>query len=430
LKSILFFPTRYFPAISGAELYIQRLAEIFKSRYTFQVKILTSNAVDFSALRSSNGRTIENSNKFFTSVNNLEISRLPINYDLGLEQKLRKVQEIEEFKLLGISTSTLKKFLRKGPFLDEIDDFFTSKCCNHYDIIHTTFYPYYNLILSLIIAKRLNVPAICTPFFHFSNPRYLDPEMLAILKNFDLLIACTAIEKQKLQSLLDISDDKIRIIPMGVDFAAFNNMEKKKLQFNFKHHYFQKKERKYKMVLFCGYKNFEKGAISILRTIPKIINRFKKVYFVFIGPSTIAYNRELSKIRKMKNVRIINLSPDNLTGYLDRKKISAFRNCEIFLMPSRSDAFGISFLEAWAAGKPVIGARIGATPEVIRDEVDGLLVKFNDTKEICRAVITLLKNKRLRNKLGAAGKERVSQNYTWEKIVEKTYEIYSELEKR
>ena len=184
------------------------------------------------------------------------------------------------------------------------------------------------------------------------------------------------------------------------------------------------------MVLFCGYKNFEKGAISILRTIPKIINRFKKVYFVFIGPSTIAYNRELSKIRKMKNVRIINLSPDNLTGYLDRKKISAFRNCEIFLMPSRSDAFGISFLEAWAAGKPVIGARIGATPEVIRDEVDGLLVKFNDTKEICRAVITLLKNKRLRNKLGAAGKERVSQNYTWEKIVEKTYEIYSELEKR
>ena len=48
-------------------------------------------------------------------------------------------------------------------------------------------------------------------------------------------------------------------------------------------------------------------------------------------------------------------------------------------MPSRSDAFGISFLEAWSAGNPVIGARIGATPEVIRQDVDGLLAIGDET---------------------------------------------------
>ena len=59
-----------------------------------------------------------------------------------------------------------------------------------------------------------------------------------------------------------------------------------------------------------------------------------------------------------------------MTGYYDKKKIAAFKEADLYLMPSRSDAFGISFLEAWSAGKPVIGARIGATPEVIRENID------------------------------------------------------------
>lgn len=427
MNRILFFPTRYFPSLSGAEFYIQRLAEILKSKYNSKVKILTSNAIDFNALRSSNGKIINNDHKYFKNVNNIEICRLPINYDLSIEQKIKNLRKIEEFKFLDISNDVLKKFLLNGPYLEGIDDHLAKNYLNNYDIIHTTFYPYFNLILSLILAKRLNIPAICTPFFHFSNPRYLDREMLAILKAFDLLTACTHMEKKKLQRLLGIPSNKIRVIPMGVDYSVFNNLNNKKHEFNFKNHYFHKKERKHKMILFCGYKNFEKGAISILKTIPKIINRYKKVYFIFIGPSTIAFNRELSKIRKIKKVRIINLSPDNLTGYLDKKKISAFKTADIYIMPSRSDAFGIAFLEAWAASKPVIGANIGATPEVIRNNIDGLLVKFNDSDDICKAVITLLKNRRLRNKLGAAGNDKVLQHYTWEKVVKKTFDIYSEL---
>ena len=68
------------------------------------------------------------------------------------------------------------------------------------------------------------------------------------------------------------------------------------------------------MVLFCGYKNYEKGAISLMKAIPHVIKKIKKVYFIFIGPSTQAYNREYSKINKMKDVRIINFTPDNLDG--------------------------------------------------------------------------------------------------------------------
>lgn len=430
MKRILFFPTRYFPAISGAELYIQRLAETFNKQYNLNVDVVTSNAVDFNALRSSSGRLIKSSSRYYSLVNNIKISRFPINYEISEQEKLKQIQRIGEFRLLKLTNETLKKFLRNGPFFDNLDTLFENNRFNNYDIVHTTFFPYFNLILSLILAKRLNIPAICTPFFHFSNPRYLDPDLLGVLKAFDLLIACTAIEKKKLQKLSKIPSEKIRVIPMGVNFDAFNGSKNNQLQFDFKKHYFQKKEDKFKMILFCGYKNFEKGAISILKTIPYIINKYRKVYFVFIGPSTTAFNRELSKIHKMNFRRIINLTPDNLTGYLDKKKISAFRKCDVYLMPSRSDAFGISFLEAWAAGKPVIGASIGATPEVIRDKFDGLLVKFNDPDDISKSVIKLLKNKKLRNKLGAAGKDKVINNYTWEKVAQQTYDVYSELKSR
>ena len=126
-------------------------------------------------------------------------------------------------------------------------------------------------------------------------------------------------------------------------------------------------------------------------------------------------------------MRIINFTPENLTGYYDKKKIAAFKETDVFLMPSRSDAFGIAFLEAWASKKPVIGANIGATPEVIKDNIDGLLVEFDNPREIAEKVIYLLKKKNIRRKLGTQGENKVIKNYTWEHVVDKTVNLYKEL---
>ena len=83
-----------------------------------------------------------------------------------------------------------------------------------------------------------------------------------------------------------------------------------------------------------------------------------------------------------------------MTGYYDKKKLAVFKETDVYCMPSRSDAFGIAFLEAWAAGKPVIGANIGATPEVINNNIDGYLVDFDNPHDIAEKVVKLLKKKR------------------------------------
>ena len=407
---------------------MQRIAEILKKKYNYLVDIFTSNAIDFKSLRNILGKNLNNKNKYFSNVNGMDVQRFQINYDKEIPEKLKIIKELNELEFLDISDECLLKIIQNGPFLEEIiDKIKNHSISNDYDLVHSTFFPYFNLLLGLLIGNQIKKPTICTPFFHFSNPRYMDDSLIEILRNYDFIIACTNIEKKYLTEKYGINQEKIKVIPMGVDYDEFNKVYKTKYHgYSFKKK-FLKNDSKFNMVLYCGYKNYEKGAISVLKAIPFIIEKIKKIYFVFIGPSTNAFNRELSKIKKMSNVRILNFTPDNLTGYFDKKKITAFNETDIYLMPSRTDAFGISFLEAWAAGRPVIGANVGATPEVIRKDIDGLLVEFDNYKDIANKVIKLLKNKRLRKKMGNQGRERVMRNYTWDIIAKQTHDTYIKL---
>jgi glycosyltransferase involved in cell wall biosynthesis len=404
------------------------MADIFTAKYDYNIEIFTSNALDFKALRDSRGKIVDQNNKFYNRVNNLVVKRFPVNYDISDEEILCELKTIPAFNSLNLTEICVKSFIKNGPYLGDLIDSFIQKQNLHYDLIHATFYPYFNILMSLIIGTYMNIPKVCTPFFHFTNPRYLDSKLIEVLRKFDLLIACTNIEKMVLVEKFKIPKDNIKVIPMGVDYDRFKRSYNDPSENRyFKQSFFNNREIKYKLILFCGYKNYEKGAISILKAIPLILKEIKRVYFVFIGPSTKAFNYESSKIQKIKGARIINLTPDNLTGYFDKKKIAAFREADLYLMPSRSDAFGISFLEAWATGNPVIGARIGATPEVIEENVDGLLVEFDDPKDIAHKVVKLLKNKKLRRNLGRAGQIKVSQNYTWDIIARKTHNTYQNL---
>ncbi|MHA1764057.1 MAG: glycosyltransferase, partial [Promethearchaeota archaeon] len=222
LKRILFFPTRYFPSISGAEFYMQRMAEIFIQTHSVEVGVFTSNAVDFKALREPTGKTISEQNKYFFKVNDVPIVRFKVEYNKTTEDKIKELRQFSCYRSLEMEDHQTSKFLKNGPHLpfnSLVERIGNAKP----DLIHTTFFPYFNLILALMLGNEFGVPTACTPFFHFSNPRYLDEHLLTLLKKFDLLIACTHLEKEKLISLLNISQTKIKVISMGVDYHYFSN---------------------------------------------------------------------------------------------------------------------------------------------------------------------------------------------------------------
>jgi glycosyltransferase involved in cell wall biosynthesis len=286
------------------------------------------------------------------------------------------------------------------------------------EVIHCSYLPYSNLLYSLIIAHYFEIPSIVTPFLHDSNLRYKNQKIFKILNKFDKIIACTNHEK-KLYISNGIEEKKIFVLPMGVDINRF--------QKDCRSDFLKNNSINPPILLFCGHKNYEKGALTILKTIPFIIKEYPNISFIFIGSPTKAFNYNLANIKKKyPALQIINISPDNLSGVFDPKKIGAFQLADIFCMPSRSDAYGIVYLEAWACKKPVIGVDNDSMREVIENEKDGILVKFDDIEDLKNAIINLLKNPKKREEMGKKGFYKVSNFNNWNEIAMKTKKIYTQ----
>jgi glycosyltransferase involved in cell wall biosynthesis len=114
----------------------------------------------------------------------------------------------------------------------------------------------------------------------------------------------------------------------------------------------------------------------------------------------------------------------------DQVKRDALAAADLFVMPSRTDSFGIAYLEAWCYGLPVVGARAGGVPDVIDDGHDGLLAPFGDLDAIAGAISRLLHDRDLAQQLGAAGHAKVLRELTWDQIYAKVRSVYDEVTQR
>ncbi len=99
----------------------------------------------------------------------------------------------------------------------------------------------------------------------------------------------------------------------------------------------------------------------------------------------------------------------------DQDKADALAACDVFCLPSIEESFGIVYIEAWAAGKPVVGGTAPAVRELVRDGEDGFCVE-QDPRAIANALARLLSDRDLRMRLGEAGRRRQGQHFTWEAV--------------
>jgi glycosyltransferase involved in cell wall biosynthesis len=81
-------------------------------------------------------------------------------------------------------------------------------------------------------------------------------------------------------------------------------------------------------------------------------------------------------------------------------------------------------LEAWRCAKPVIGAKVGAIPEVIEEGKDGLLVEFGEVDQLVSAIISLLNHPDLVKEMGETGRKKVIDRFNWQKNIEKIEEVF------
>ncbi len=103
--------------------------------------------------------------------------------------------------------------------------------------------------------------------------------------------------------------------------------------------------------------------------------------------------------------------------------VEIYAQSSAFVMPSLTEALGVAFLEAMAAGVPVVGTSVGGIPEIIQDGYNGRLVPPDYPVKLAHALVEILRDRQVAERYREAGLQTTAQ-FTVEKMMDCTYEIY------
>jgi glycosyltransferase involved in cell wall biosynthesis len=165
-----------------------------------------------------------------------------------------------------------------------------------------------------------------------------------------------------------------------------------------------------KLLTVCRLDSTEKykGVDTVIEALPQVIARVPDVQYLIVGSGS-------DSIRLKKLAKSVGVSDRvHFLGSVDDATLRAcYRACDVFVMPSAKEGFGFVFLEAMQYAKPVVAADKGGSPEVVKDGVTGLLVRYNDVRQLAESLTRLCLDPALRTKLGEAGYMRLQENYTF-----------------
>lgn len=180
--------------------------------------------------------------------------------------------------------------------------------------------------------------------------------------------------------------------------------------------------QRHKVILYTGRIEYRKGTITLLKAVPHTVGLDPAARFVVAGgrhPSID--NATLQNLMREPKIS----RHTQLVGHVPWKElIDWYQRAAVFVMPSYYETFGISVVEAMAFGLPVVATTAGGLPEVVENGLTGLLVPPGDSLALAEAIACLLSDPSLRRRMGQAGREKVLQMYTVEKIFTETITTY------
>ncbi len=171
-------------------------------------------------------------------------------------------------------------------------------------------------------------------------------------------------------------------------------------------------------VLFSGRLTFQKGPDLLLEAVPHVLRFLPHTKFVFVGDGDL---------RGTLEHRSHQLGVAHATRFLGYRNggelVDLYRACDTVCIPSRNEPFGITVLEAWAAGKPVIASRNGGPSEFVWHNVNGLIV--HPTKDsVAWGIGTLFTNFEWAAWMGRNGRIAAETAFTWDKLAAVTARCY------
>ena len=292
-----------------------------------------------------------------------------------------------------------------------------------FDIVHAhhAFTP--TSLLSVSAARKIGMPAVLTNHTIFLAS---DHESLWVPTSYVLYPFRRYINKANLitavsQTAADFighftERGKVVVIPNGIDSDRFDSRPCAK-------EYPTHEVGGGHIILYVGRLVYRKGIHVLVKAMPQILRELPDAQLLIAGEGVMGdFIKLLIKSLDLKDhVKLMGFVPNEMLPDL-------YGLSQVFVLPSLyCESFGITLLEAMASGKPVVASNVGGVPEVVEDEVTGLLFRKGDERDLADGVLRVMSDHDLALKLAEKARRSVEDNFSWFVVADKIESLYEEL---
>lgn len=326
----------------------------------------------------------------------------------------------EEEEIAGVRIKRVKGLVLNNPHR-AVSPLLFYRCYKYildgkFDVVHGL--DVYSFMAQMVIpfAQIHRIPCVltCHTVMDSAFLIFLQRLMGLALSKADRIIAVSR-ASARFSHLLGFSEKRITVVPNGVDLSCFNG----------------------KIDAFLMREELGIGDEPLVVTVSRLIKRknpgllisaFARVLKVVPGAKLViaGSGREKDNLsRQIKSLHITNSV--FMVGRLTKEKVAQLMAAaDVFVLPSKMESFGLSLLEASAAGVPVVCSNAGGVPEVFQDGFNALLYPPGDDNAMAKAIICLIQDRELAKKISANAVETASR-FTWEMTAERTLRVYEEV---
>jgi glycosyltransferase involved in cell wall biosynthesis len=222
--------------------------------------------------------------------------------------------------------------------------------------------------------------------------------------------------KGEVKHVFKVPEDKIDIIPNGVDLDKFDGYEK---DINFRRKYAKDNE---KIIFFVGRLVNEKGVHVLIDSVPKVLQYYNDAKFIIAGKGP-----QLEDLKAKANYMGVSHKV-HFTGYIkDEELLKIYKCADVAVFPSLYEPFGIVALEGMVANVPVVVSDTGGLSGIVEHGVDGMKSYTGNANSLADSILEILHNPEKAEKMKENALKKVYSIYNWKVITDKTMEVYKNI---
>lgn len=304
------------------------------------------------------------------------------------------------------------KVMAHGPYLPGLKR--AIKSLNP-DLIWGSIYPNELSIEAFYISRKIGIPFIYTPYYHYQLEEFKEPKILeSMAKSETFLIACTKSEERELIKIGG-KDERVKTIKLGIesktvplDIQILQYKRSMQLNSNF-------------IVLAQSWS--DKGILDIMKAVGEYSDSHNDVILITIGnPDKKYLNSKEEFLKTHGNLKIKDL------GWVEsRIKTLTFACADIFVMLSKNDAFGLSYLDALSMKVPIVAMKGTSASDIISDGIEGFLINEGDINKLKEIIELLYTNIQIKKKLGENGLKKVRECFSSEIMINNYLQTFKEI---